>query len=98
MDKPVKYPVMVRKADLVLVTKTDLLPHLPTVRLEAIGEALARVMPRPTFLPISASTGEGMQAWVDWLADLPERQRALDLAGAVPSATPNPGWQGIGGA
>ena len=98
VDKPLKYPVMFRKADLVLVTKTDLLPHLPTVRLEAIAEALARVMPRPTFLPISASTGEGMQAWVEWLADLAGRQRSLDLAGAVPSATANPGRQGSGGA
>jgi hydrogenase nickel incorporation protein HypB len=91
-DKPLKYPVMFRKADLVLVTKIDLLPHLPSVRLDTIADALARVMPRATWLPISASTGEGMQAWVDWLADL--RQRPRDVAGAVPSASPNPDEQG----
>jgi len=45
-DKPLKYPVMFRKADLVLVTKTDLLPHLD-VRAGAIDEALGRVMRSP---------------------------------------------------
>lgn len=66
-DKPLKYPVMFRKADLVLVTKIDLLPHLPEVSLEAIGDALARVMPSPRLLAVSARTGEGMEAWLDWL-------------------------------
>jgi hydrogenase nickel incorporation protein HypB len=94
VDKPLKYPVMFRKADLVLVTKIDLLPYLPTVGIEAIAEALARVMPRAMFLPISAMTGEGMQAWVEWLADLPQRQRSRGVAGAVPSATANKDGQG----
>lgn len=78
-DKPLKYPVMFRKADLVLVTKIDLLPHLPEVRLEAIADALARVMPSPRFLPVSSRTGEGMGAWLDWLGvrrdSAPRRQR-----------------------
>jgi hydrogenase nickel incorporation protein HypB len=67
-DKPLKYPVMFRKADLVLVTKTDLLPYLPDVRIEAIADALGRVMPRPVFIPISATSGEGMDRWLEWLA------------------------------
>ena len=71
-DKPVKYPVMFRKADLVLLTKIDLLPHLPDVRLETIADALARVMPRPLFLPVSARTGEGMERFVDWLREREE--------------------------
>src|SRR5574339_909349 len=66
-DKPLKYPVMFRKADLVLVTKIDLLPHLPGVRLETIADALARVMPRPMYVPISAHTGEGIDRWIEWL-------------------------------
>ena len=70
-DKPLKYPVMFRKADLVLVTKVDLLPHLPDVRLEAIEENLARVMPALAVLPVSARTGHGIDAWAAWL----ERQR-----------------------
>ena len=66
-DKPLKYPVMFRKADLVLLTKIDLLPHLD-VSLPAIEDALARVMPRPDFLRVSAKTGEGVAGWTDWLA------------------------------
>ena len=65
-DKPLKYPIIFRKADLVLLTKTDLLEHLP-VDVEAIGDALARVMPRPEVLPVSAVTGHGVGPWLAWL-------------------------------
>jgi hydrogenase nickel incorporation protein HypB len=65
-DKPLKYPVMFRKADLVLVTKADLLPHLD-VQVEAIDDALARVMPSAERIVLSAKTGEGMAAWANWL-------------------------------
>ena len=67
-DKPLKYPVMFRKADLVVLTKVDLLPHLPDVRVSALADALSRVMPSPALLPLSARTGEGMDAFLDWLA------------------------------
>ncbi len=66
-DKPLKYPVMFRKADLVLLTKTDLLPHLPDVSVAAIEDALARVMPEPRVIPLSARTGQGLDAWLGWL-------------------------------
>jgi hydrogenase nickel incorporation protein HypB len=69
-DKPLKYPVMFRKADLVLITKIDLLPHLPGVRLETIVDALARVMPEPEYIPVSAMTGEGVDRWAAWLGRL----------------------------
>ena len=46
-DKPLKYPVMFAAADLVLLTKCDLVPHLD-VDLAKLHDALARVMPRPT--------------------------------------------------
>ena len=77
-DKPLKYPVMFRKADLVLVTKTDLLPHLD-VSVEAIDEALARVMPTPDRILVSAKTGEGVARWVAWL----EERREIVRAGAI---------------
>jgi len=67
-DKPLKYPVMFRKADLVLLTKIDLLPHLD-FRVEAVQDALARVMPRPEVLHVSARSGEGIPGWVAWLED-----------------------------
>jgi hydrogenase nickel incorporation protein HypB len=79
-DKPLKYPVMFRKADLVLLTKIDLLPHLPDVRMDAIADALGRVMPRAAFLAISARTGQGMPAWVAWLADVRRAASSADLA------------------
>jgi hydrogenase nickel incorporation protein HypB len=65
-DKPLKYPVMFRKADLVLLTKVDLLPHLE-LDVAALEDGLARVMPRPSVLRVSARTGEGLPAWRDWL-------------------------------
>jgi hydrogenase nickel incorporation protein HypB len=68
-DKPLKYPVMFRTADLVLLTKIDLLPHLPDVRVAAIEEALARVMPRPVMLPVSARAGKGLERWLAWLTE-----------------------------
>jgi hydrogenase nickel incorporation protein HypB len=66
-DKPLKYPVMFHKADLVLLTKVDLLPHLPDVSVAAIEEALARTMPEPELIPVSAVTGEGIDRWLEWL-------------------------------
>ena len=66
-DKPLKYPVMFRKADLVLLTKVDLLPHLPEVRIDIIADALARVMPCPALLPVSARSGAGIDQWTAWL-------------------------------
>ena len=85
-DKPLKYPVMFRKADLVLLTKIDLLPHLPEVRIAAIRDALARVNPVPALLPVSARTGEGLALWTEWLESRrPSRARAAQ--GALPVAS-----------
>ena len=83
-DKPLKYPVMFRVADLVLVTKIDLLPHLPEIRLERIAANLARVMPSAALIPVSARTGEGIDEWMTWLSG---RSRSLPAGtGAHPHA------------
>jgi hydrogenase nickel incorporation protein HypB len=83
-DKPLKYPTMFLKADLVLITKIDLLPALPHVRIETIRENLSIVMPAPRALPISAVTGEGLEAWVDWLRQLrTPRASAAVIVGAL---------------
>jgi hydrogenase nickel incorporation protein HypB len=66
-DKPLKYPVMFRKVDLVLLTKIDLLPHLD-VDMEALKDAIAHVNPQPEILQVSARTGEGVDRWIAWLA------------------------------
>ena len=82
-DKPLKYPVMFRKADLVLLTKTDLLPHLPDYRLEAVRDALARVNPVPSLLPISARSGAGLDTWVEWLESRRPSRAAVLVDGAT---------------
>ena len=66
-DKPLKYPVMFREADLVLVTKIDLLPHLPGTDLARLEDALARTMPAPNVIRVSSVTGEGIDEWIAWL-------------------------------
>ncbi len=65
-DKPLKYPVMFQKADLVLVTKCDLIPHLD-VDVRKIEDNLSRVMPEPRVMQVSSRTGEGMDTWRSWL-------------------------------
>jgi hydrogenase nickel incorporation protein HypB len=68
-DKPLKYPVMFQKAQLVLVTKCDLVPHLD-VDVRRIEDALSRVMPEPRLLEVSARTGQGMAGWKAWLEEM----------------------------
>jgi hydrogenase nickel incorporation protein HypB len=65
-DKPLKYPVMFQRADLVLLTKIDLIPHLD-FDIAALQDAIARVMPEASLLKLSAKTGEGIDAWLQWL-------------------------------
>jgi hydrogenase nickel incorporation protein HypB len=65
-DKPLKYPVMFQKADLVLLTKVDLIPHLD-FDLAAVRDALSRVMPEAKMFEVSAKTGEGIDTWLAWL-------------------------------
>jgi len=65
-DKPLKYPVMFRNADLVLLTKIDLLPHLD-VDVAAIRDGLSRVMPDPRMIAVSGKTGQGIGEWLAWL-------------------------------
>ena len=75
-DKPLKYPDMFAAADLMLLNKTDLLPHLDFDVEAAIGNA-RKVNPSIKALKVSARTGEGMAGWVAWI----EAARAMALAG-----------------
>jgi hydrogenase nickel incorporation protein HypB len=80
-DKPLKYPVMFRAADLVLITKIDLLPYLPAISIDRIAANLEKVMPRPLFLPLSAASGQGMAPWQSWLEG--RRSRLGELSAAA---------------
>ena len=66
-DKPVKYPTMFAKADLVLITKIDLLMYLPKVNVNRIEDAIAKVMPNPRIISMSAEEGFGVNNWIDWV-------------------------------
>ncbi len=65
-DKPLKYPDMFAVADLVIVNKVDLLPHLD-FDLPALEANVARVRPGVPVLRLSARTGEGFAPWLAWL-------------------------------
>ncbi|MGH3565878.1 MAG: hydrogenase nickel incorporation protein HypB [Pseudonocardia sp.] len=65
-DKPLKYPHMFRTADLVLINKIDLLPYVDFDVTRCIASA-RRVRPDVETLEISATRGDGLQAWYDWL-------------------------------
>jgi hydrogenase nickel incorporation protein HypB len=65
-EKPLKYPVMFRSADLVLINKVDLLPHLD-VDLTLFDANLRRVNPTVRTLEVSARTGGGLDEWCAWL-------------------------------
>ena len=79
-DKPLKYPVMFREAHCVLITKTDLLPYLP-VDIERIEAHIRAVNPRCAVIRVSASSGEGLESWHQWVRE----QRAAVVVAAVPA-------------
>ncbi|MGL1832247.1 hydrogenase nickel incorporation protein HypB [Rhodocyclaceae bacterium SMB388] len=65
-DKPLKYPDMFAAADLMLLSKVDLLPHLTFDSKRAIAYA-RRVNPKLQVIQCSATSGEGFDAWLDWI-------------------------------
>ncbi len=65
-DKPAKYPVIFRAADVILLTKIDLLPYLP-FRRDQFLKYVNQVNPRADFIELSPVSGEGMPQWLEWL-------------------------------
>jgi hydrogenase nickel incorporation protein HypB len=83
-DKPAKYPVMFRGADMVMISKADLLPLLDDfspVRAERYLRDLASSAP---LIRTSAKTGEGMEDWLQWLDDRLEAIRAMQADSPQP--------------
>lgn len=74
-DKPLKYPVMFREADCVLITKTDLLPYLP-IEVDRIEMNIRQVNPRAVVMRVSATSGEGLSGWHAWLREQLRKERA----------------------
>ena len=65
-DKPLKYPDMFAAADLMILSKIDLLPYLD-FDAEAAVERAQRINPEIDIMSVSAKTGEGMQRWFQWI-------------------------------
>jgi hydrogenase nickel incorporation protein HypB len=74
-DKPLKYPLMFRACDLVIVNKIDLLPHLD-VSVERLLANVEAVHPGVPTMLVSARTGEGIDEWRDWLVNATNRAAA----------------------
>ena len=67
-DKPLKYPLMYQVCDLVLVNKTDVMPYFD-FDLDILCKNVAMRNPKARVIPISAQTGDGMDAWYQWLRE-----------------------------
>ena len=67
-DKPLKYPALFASADVLVISKLDLLPHSDFLLERCIEHARA-VRPGLRALPLSARSGEGMEAWLEWLGE-----------------------------
>ncbi len=74
-DKPLKYPLMFRTCELVVVNKIDLLPHLD-FDLDRFLSNLEQVNPAARHMLVSARSGEGVEGFRDWLLEVAERQPA----------------------
>ncbi|MBP0006261.1 MAG: hydrogenase nickel incorporation protein HypB [Cyanobacteria bacterium SBC] len=84
-DKPLKYPVMFQEADCLLLTKIDLAPYLE-IDLDRIVDNVRQMNPDVTIVPISAKTGEGLEAWLNWVRlQVALRQQAAKAAALEPS-------------
>jgi hydrogenase nickel incorporation protein HypB len=73
-DKPLKYPLMFRACELVLINKIDLLEHLE-FDVEKLLYHLGHVNPEAHALLVSARTGDGVVAWREWLVAVAQRGR-----------------------
>ncbi len=65
-DKPLKYPIMFREADCLLLTKLDLAPHLD-IDLDRLIANVRQLNPEVAIFPVAAKTGDGLAAWYDWV-------------------------------
>ncbi|MEB3273203.1 MAG: hydrogenase nickel incorporation protein HypB [Prochlorothrix sp.] len=81
-DKPLKYPVMFREADCLLITKVDLAPYVE-VQIDQIIANVRQINPKVQIFPVSAKTGQGLTDWFRWVCD-----RCADPAPRIETITP----------
>ena len=78
-DKPLKYPHMFAAAGLIIVNKIDLLPYVD-FDLEKCCSYARSVNPSVNILPVSATTGEGVQAWYEWITSQVGASANIDMS------------------
>jgi len=76
-DKPKKYPLMFQESSVLLVNKIDLLPYI-NCRMTVIRQESAEINPNLKVLEISATTGEGLPLWTNWLEEQIRQIRGSD--------------------
>lgn len=77
-DKPLKYPIMFQEADCLLITKMDLAPYLE-IDVSQIEANVRQMNPDVTIIPICAKTGEGLEAWFNWVRQQTEIHSPLSI-------------------
>jgi hydrogenase nickel incorporation protein HypB len=87
-DKPLKYPSMFREAAVLLINKIDLLPYV-NCDLRQLTQNALDINPQLTVFPMSATTGEGVDAWCQWLKDQCSRQ-SVSASGSTPQTPQSP--------
>lgn len=87
-DKPGKYPKMFRHSQLLIISKVDLLPHVPFSVAAASADARL-IQPQLELREVCARTGAGIDAWCDWLERARERM-LRDTAVVAAPASPGP--------
>jgi hydrogenase nickel incorporation protein HypB len=73
-DKPLKYPLMFKVSDVLLVNKIDAMKFFD-FNLALLEERVRKLNPHIVIIPISAKTGEGIDKWVNWLTDEVEKSK-----------------------
>ncbi len=66
-DKPLKYPLAFQVADVVVLSKVDLVPHLK-IDMDALRANVRQVNPKARIIELSSQSGQGFDAWLDWLS------------------------------
>ena len=74
-DKPLKYPSIFFKSELMILTKIDLLPYVP-FKPDVAKENARRVHPQMEILEVSSTTGEGLDAWMNWITARQRKAKA----------------------
>ena len=78
-DKPAKYPVMFRAADMIMLSKADLLPILDDFSPDRVDMYLRNLASTAPLIHTSAKSGQGMDDWLSWIHELVEGSKPLQI-------------------